>query len=469
MKGMPPMHFTSFAEAVAYVEGFAIRATPDHTPPRARQAARLGEMRDLLAALGNPETRLPAVHVTGTSGKGSTSTICAEILRAGGRRVGLYTNPYVVGPTERVQIDGAPIGEAEFIAAAGNVGAAIGAMQQARPGWRPHLKHVWVALALAAMAQAAVEIAVIEVGMGGRFDETNLVQPVASVITTIGLDHTEFLGDTLAKIAWHKAGIIKPGIPVITGVDDPAAQAVIAQEAGRAHAPLARLGQEFTISEVQTRAEGTRFTYHDAPLGDLAGLHLPLAGAFQARNAALAIRAACVAAPDLTETHIRAGLAAAWLPGRFEVLGHAPAVVLDVAHNPQKIHALVTTLRETLTWERLWVIFGAMGSKAIAPMLAELAELHPALIATAPQVSGRMAQEAETIGATASAAGIAPCFVVSDPAAALALARDQIGEGDCLLITGSLFLVSALRPLALAAMQRDSPVPSADGAGVRRS
>jgi dihydrofolate synthase / folylpolyglutamate synthase len=444
------MHFTSFAEAVAYVEGFATRAMPDPVPPRERQAARFGEMRDLLAALGNPQTRLPAVHVTGTSGKGSTATICAAILRVGGRRVGLYTNPYVVGPTERVQIDGTPIGDTEFIAAAERVSVAIDALQQARPGWQPHLKQVWVALAFTAMAHAAVEIAVIEVGMGGRFDETNVVQPIASVITTIGYDHTEFLGDTLAEIAWHKAGIIKPGIPVITGVEDPAAIAVIAHEADHAHARVDCLGQEFAISEVQTGRDGTHFTYRDEPLGTLAGLHLPLVGAFQARNAALAIRAAHVAAPDLTESQIRAGLAAAWLPGRFEVLSHSPAIVLDVAHNPQKIHALVTTLRETMAWERLWVIFGAMGSKAIAPMLAELAELNPALIVTAPHVSGRMTQEAGTICRVAEAAGIAPCLIAPDPAIALAMARERIGPNDCLLITGSLFLVSALRPLVLA-------------------
>ena len=217
------MRFPTIAAAIAFVEGFATRPATerDTLPPRERQAGRFPEMRELLALLGNPQDRLRVAHVTGTSGKGSTATMLAAILHASGRHVGLYTNPYVIAPQERVQIDGAFISDGEFIACAELVADALAQVAQAHPDRYPHLKQVWVALMLVAFVRAHVDFAVIEVGMGGRFDETNVVQPAVSIITNVGFDHREFLGETLAAIAWHKAGIIKAGASVVSGVTQP--------------------------------------------------------------------------------------------------------------------------------------------------------------------------------------------------------------------------------------------------------
>jgi dihydrofolate synthase/folylpolyglutamate synthase len=436
------MRITTAAEAVAYIEGFAVRP-PEPSPPlppHERLAAHLAEMYPLLAVLGHPQDRLRVVHVTGTSGKGSTATMVAAIARAAGLHVGLYTNPYVVASQERVQLDGAFISDAEFVACTQIVADALDAL----PGWRAHHKQVFVALALLAFARAAVDLAVIEVGMGGRFDETNVVQPVVSIITTIGFDHMEFLGDTLPAIAWHKAGIIKPGAPAVTGATAPDVLTVIQHEADAAQVPLEVLGRDFTVMHVAVSATGTHFTYADAA-GHLDDLLVPLPGAFQAHNAALAIRAARHAMPDLAAEAIRAGLAKAWLPGRFEIVAQRPTVVLDVAHNPEKIRALATTLPTALRWRRLWVIFGALGTKDSAPMLAALAPLQPHLIATVPPVTWRLAQRADHVAAIARAQGITEATAEPDPTAAIELALAQAAPEDVVVVTGSLFLVSAVR------------------------
>jgi len=434
--------FTTIAEAVAFVESFAARPPEarETLPPRERQAARFGEMRDLLARVGNPHLGLRVAHVTGTSGKGSTATMIASIARASGLHVGLYTNPYVIASQERVQLDGAFISDSEYIACAQIVADALAEI----PGWYPHHKQVFVALALLAFARAGVDLAVLEVGMGGRFDETNVVTPAVSIITNIGFDHMEFLGDTLPEIAWHKAGIIKAHAPAVTGATQPEVLAVIGAEADAAGVPLEMLGTAFTVTDVCGEADGTHFTYQDAQ-GILADLTVPLFGAHQASNAALAIRATRHMLPQMAPEAIRAGLAAAWLPGRFEIVARRPTVVLDVAHNPDKIGALAATLQTTLCWNRLWIVFGALGTKEIAPMLAALAPLHPRLIATVPDVSWRLARTAEQIADQARVNGIADSTVVQNPVAAVDLALAQAGPDDVVVVTGSLFLVSALR------------------------
>jgi dihydrofolate synthase/folylpolyglutamate synthase len=433
------MAFTTIAEAIAYIEGVPEQPAA-HVPLDQRQAARFGEMPPLLAALGDPQARLRAVHVTGTSGKGSTATMVAAVARAAGRRVGLYTNPYVVASQERVQIDGAFIDDASFIAGANAVAEAAAQI----PGWQPHVKQKWVALALHIFAQARVDLAVVEVGMGGRFDETNVVRPAAAIITNIGFDHMEFLGPTLPQIAWHKAGIIKPGALVVTGATQPDVLAVIQREADAVGAPLLILGADMSVGDIQFDRGATRFTYHDDQ-GTLADLRVPLPGEYQARNATLAIRAARHVLPDLAPATIRAGLASAWLPGRFEIVAERPTVVLDVAHNPDKIRALVATLQATLRGRRVWVVFGALEAKEIAPMLAALAPLQPHLIATTPVIAVRRTLSPDQVAAVARTQGISAVDVEPDPQRAIDRALAQAGADDVVVVTGSLYLVSALR------------------------
>lgn len=441
------MHrFPDLASATAYIESFATRSRDvvDALPARERQAARFPEMRDLLALLGDPQVGLRAAHVAGTSGKGSTATILASLLGAAGQRVGLYTNPYVIAPQERIQIAGRPIAEEAFIAAAERVAAAIDIYQQRFPTRHPHLKQVWVALALLAFAQAGVDCAVVETGMGGRFDETNIVQSQVAIITTVDFDHTEFLGKTREEIAWHKAGIIKAGVPVVTGVGAPQALAIVRAEAAQAGASLDVLHETFSVEVQNIAVAGTRFIYHDAQ-GDLTDLDMPLVGAHQAANAALALRATRVLVPDIAEQTIRNGLGQAWLPGRFEIVAHDPLIVLDVAHNPEKMRALVTTLQQTCSWHHVHIIFGALGAKEVSAMLAILAPLQPTIIATAPTVAGRLAYAAEAIAAEAAALGL-PATSAPDPQLAIDQALGAATSEDVILVTGSLFLVSQVRP-----------------------
>ncbi len=464
----PP--FTTATDAAAYIERFANRApdVSESLPARARQAARYPEMGELLALLDNPQDAFRAAHIAGTSGKGSTATLLASILRAAGLHVGLYTNPYVTVPQERIQIAGQHIADDRFVECVNLVALAIARYQMRWPEHHLHLKQVWVAVALLAFKLAMVDIAVIETGMGGRWDETNIVRSSVSIITTIDFDHMEFLGATLPEIAWQKAGIIRPTTPVVTGVTTPEALAVIHAEATMEHAPLAILGVDFAVAAVAVTSGGTRFTYIeeyppsldpqvDMPRPTLTGEHLPwriipdleltLSGEHQAMNAALAIRAAGVVLPNLPEAAIRAGARAAWMPGRFEIVAHDPLLVLDVAHNPEKMRALVATLRTTQQWDRLIVIFGALGGKEVQGMLRILAPLSPQIIVTTPSVSGRIAMAATRIAAAASALGMAAAIAAS-PAAALAMARQHAGPRDLILVTGSLFLVSQIRALA---------------------
>ncbi len=466
----PP--FTTATDAAAFIEHFANRP-PDMAetlPARARQAARYPEMGELLALLDNPQDTFRAAHIAGTSGKGSTATLLASILQAAGLRVGLYTNPYVTMPQERIQIAGQNITDDRFIECVNLVATAITSYQIHWPERHLHLKQVWVAVALLAFKLAMVDIAVIETGMGGRWDETNIVHPSVSIITTIDFDHMEFLGATLPEIAWQKAGIIRSHIPVVTGVTLPETLAVIHAEATMEHAPLAILGVDFAATSVAVTRDGTRFTYieeHPPLLVSRAGmpplasdnahrpwrilpdLALTLSGEHQAINAALAIRAAGIVLPDLTETAIRAGVRDAWMPGRFEIIARDPLLVLDVAHNPEKMRALVATLRVTQHWDRLIVIFGALGGKEVHEMLRILAPLNPQLIVTSPSVTGRIAMAATRIAAAANALGMATTMAIS-PAAALEMARQHAGQRDLILVTGSLFLVSQIRAGAIA-------------------
>lgn len=440
------MSFATIAAAIAYVESFATRPADSHDalPPTERQAARFPQMFALLQLLDNPQERVPVAHITGTSGKGSTATMLAAIAQAAGKHMGLYTNPYITCPQERIQIDGAYIADAEFMTCAATVADAVARLTTQMPLYRPHIKEIYTALALLAFARAHVDLAVVEVGMGGRYDETNVVHPIVTVITNVGFDHMEFLGSSLAAIAWHKAGIIKAGAPVITGVTQPEVQAIVHAEAALTGANVATLGVDFTASQVVTSRDGTHFTYQDHN-STITAIALALSGDHQATNAALAIRAAYHLLPTLNEATIRAGLAHAWLPGRFEIVARHPLIILDAAHNPDKMHALATTMRQINTTQRVWIIFGALSTKESTPMLAALTMLAPqAIITTTPTVAGRLASPAARIAQQAQAQGMAT-VVEPDPWRAVDYALTQAAPDDIIIITGSLFLVSQVR------------------------
>jgi dihydrofolate synthase/folylpolyglutamate synthase len=440
-------------EVIAWLDGMITRP-PDvfHLlPPRLRQIARYPYMAALMDELGHPEAALRVAHIGGTSGKGSTATLLEAMARAAGVRTGLYTSPYVTMPQERVQIDGVPIADDLFVASANEVLGGLARFKARLPHFEPHLKMVWVALALVAFARAGVELAVIEVGKGGRYDETNVVHPSTATIVSVGFDHMASLGDSLPEIAFHKAGIIKEGASVINGVTEAEPRGIIAAEAGLSGSPLQEIDTDFGYEAVQVTAEGTDFDYVDGQDGGIADCRLRLIGRHYGHNAALAIRTMRTLYPATPVKAIRRGLHDAWLPGRFEIIGDKPRILLDVAHNPDKLNALVETMLALYPATPLWLVVGLMASKDAAHMLPAIARLHPqAVLCTEPTMVNRAVLPAGELAAGISAIGL-HAKVARVPAEAVARAVALAGRDGLVVITGSLYLVSEVRAGVVAA------------------
>lgn len=408
-----------------------------HARARAKQA-RLGR---LLAAMGDPHRAAPVVHVGGTSGKGSTSVAIAAVLTAAGYRTLLHTSPYLQVATEKLQLDGRLVPAEPFAAGIAAVLAAAEGLGEGPIGY-PEL---WMALIAWTMRELAADAAVIEVGAGGRLDMTNVVRPAVSVITSVGLDHTETLGSTLAEIAWQKAGIVKPGAPVVTAVTEPVALAVIEAEAAARGAELTvvRPGVDVVVDgDAGGWAEPVR--WRDVATG--ARYAGGMAGGIQAVNGATAlatVRALRGRGWGIGDDAVREGLAAGRLPGRLEGMPGRATVVLDAAHNPQKAAALAQDLAKS--GRRCVGVVGVLAAKQAREMLAELAPALRALVATQPTVIGKRPLPAGELAAVAAEVGVGGVAVEPEPGAALERALATAGEGDVVLVTGSLYLIGELR------------------------
>ena len=399
------------------------RAGPD-TPldRRERAVRRLERTRHILEALGRPQDAYATVHVTGTSGKGSTAAAIAAILAAAGYRTGLRTSPYLQVATEKLQVSHRLIDGAAFAA---GVDTVLGAAE--RLGLAPLVyTEAWAALSYLWFSLQQVDIAVIEVGAGGRFDTTNVITPEVSVITSVGMDHVVTLGPTLADIAWHKAGIIKRGRPVVIGDLRPEALAVIEREAGALAAPLIRAS--VPVTSVKTG----------------------MTGGFQSVNGAIALgvmEALRLAGRTIPHAAEASGLAAARLPGRLERMpDSAPGIWLDGAHNADKIQALTSSLPSLLARKPVMVV-GALGSKDIAAMAGAIATSASAVICTEPHVYGKRALPASEVADALRAAGFTgPVQIEPDPAHAVSRA-EEIGrtKDEPVVVTGSLYLVGEVR------------------------
>ena len=447
-----------FHAAVARVDALIERDnTPHHKAPaeiRARAEMRLERMRRFLAFLGNPQSRYPVIHVTGTSGKGSTSTAIARILEAHGLRVGLHTSPYLQTPTEKLQLDSnlvAPEVFADLVdrTLAGHDRWLAAGMDPLTYG------EIWVAMVCLAFMDAPVDVGVIEVGAGGRFDLTNIVQPAVSVITSVGIDHVVTLGNTIAEIAWHKAGIIKPGAPVVTAVTDPVALAAIDAEARRANVDVIRVIEGETYRRVAGSGDDGA-GWHDLTPGGLDGVLPAPPGAYQAGNAAVAV-ATIRAFADGTgvpvdPAAIVAGLAATRIPGRFEVIQQAgePTVILDGAHNPQKVVALMADIGPATRQrgQQLVVVLGALEAKQIDEMASLIAPWAEAIIATSPRVLAKASAESAGLAAAIGRSGFSgPVRAIPSPLAAIDEALSIAGglPEAVVLVTGSLYLIGNIR------------------------
>jgi dihydrofolate synthase / folylpolyglutamate synthase len=334
----------------------------------------------LLAEVGDPHRRFRSLHIGGTNGKGSVAALCAAALRSGGRhRVGLYTSPHLVSFAERIQIDGRPADAARVLDAA----------QRLRPlieQTGATFFEATTAIAFLCMAEAEVEVAVIEVGLGGRLDATNVVLPEAAAITNVTLEHTEYLGNTVEAIAAEKAGIFKPGVPAITAAREPQVIEVLTRAAQVVGVPLIHLDQIACIEEVRTTAEETRFRLHSRFWGDRA-LMLPLPGAFQARNALLAAELLALLPTDLRPRweDVRDGMASTRWPGRLQLhRDRGTTFLFDVAHNPAGVAVLCEALDAIELPRPLVLVAGILADKEWQAMLPPLLSRADAAILTLP-------------------------------------------------------------------------------------
>jgi dihydrofolate synthase/folylpolyglutamate synthase len=388
------------------------------------QTAKLGldRITRLLEAMGSPHRAGRFVHVAGTNGKGSTCAMIESGLRAAGIRTGLYTSPHLNEPTERIRIAGQPVSEAQFAEAFVEVHElAEGMLAAGEIDLHPTYFETVTAMAFLLFARQQVDTIVLEVGLGGRLDATNVVIPALSVITPIDLDHQFFLGDTLEKIAAEKAGILKPGVRAIFAEQLPEPEAVL-----RAHAqgPYT-LTRDWPITELSISARGSKFRMH--------GMEIvcPLAGQHQVENA----RTAAIVLIHLGVSP--AGIAKTTWPGRLEQVSLNPEIILDGAHNPAGARALADYIRRFYAGRRIWMVYGVMRDKAVGEMTSLLFPLADRVILTAPDNSRAMPPD------EIPAPGAAITHNVGQALALLA----EAAPDDVIFITGSLFVVGEARAL----------------------
>ena len=372
----------TFQQAVEYIQGLI---NYERTPAQAAMSRylNLDRMRALLELAGSPERELRFVHLAGTKGKGSTAAMIARMLMAAGRRVGLYTSPHLITFRERMRVNGEMISEEEFARQVEGVVAAIEALRDSTSG-PPSFFEVLTLVAVQWFAQQHAEVVVLETGLGGRLDATNVFTPLATAITTLAVDHTSELGDTLAQIAGEKAGIIKPGVPVVSAPQLAEAAAVIARVANEVGSPLYRVGHELRLLPGgRISLSGQRFSLAGR-LDDYRDLRCPLLGEHQRVNAAVAVGLAeCLreAGEPLSAEAIRTGLARVVWPGRLQILQDAPLLLLDGAHDPAAIAALLTALEQYFPARPRRFVLAFLRDKDWPRMLAQLApgaaRVHP--------------------------------------------------------------------------------------------
>lgn len=327
----------------------------------------LQRMEWLMSRLGNPEQHLQAIHVAGTNGKGSTISFIRNMLQAHGYTVGTFTSPYVVTFNERISINGKPLADEEWAELVDKI-KPLAEELETLPLGGPTEFEVITALAILYFSEHPQDIVLMETGLGGRLDSTNVISPILSVITSIGKDHTAILGETMEEIASEKAGIIKPGVPVITGVENPNALNVIKQKAIIEDAKLDTLGDQFQIIDVSTTPIGEQFNFTNEMINwDELVIHMK--GKHQMKNAALAIQAVTQCLTHVSEEKVREGLLTTSWVGRFEQVFDHPPIILDGAHNEEGIQAMTQTVRDHYHDKKKHLLFAALHDKPLDKMV----------------------------------------------------------------------------------------------------
>lgn len=418
--------------------------------PRTAAHFDLRRMDELLTRLDNPHLKSRTVHIAGTKGKGSTAAMIASVLTSAGYKTGLYTSPHLTDLRERFRINGELISEKAIVELAGRLKPEVEVVNQEARYGKLTTFELLTALGFLYFAQERVDFQVVETGLGGWLDATNVVRPEVCVITTIGLDHTDVLGDSLAKIAVEKAGIIKPGSVVVSSPQPNEAACVIEERCLEYNVKLIRVGKDVTWQGLGFEADRQLFEVN----GRLASydVALPLLGSYQQENAAAAVATLEVLTEkdfNITRDDIIIGLEKVSWPGRFQVLGQEPLVVADGAHNPAAIHQLKLSLANYVKncigyrkngkpFDKAILVVGASADKDISGIVSELFLLFNEVIVTRSRHPRSMA--VDTIVAEFGKYGLGTHVTQSVPEA-LSQALSLVGEGDLICITGSLFVV----------------------------
>lgn len=400
-----------------------------------RMDLKLDRVAEALRLCGAPHRHFPALHIAGTNGKGSTAAFLHAVLSAAGYEVGLFTSPHLVDFCERIRLGVSCISEPEVID-----GVAAIRAQVEPAGIRLTPFEMMTVLAFRAFARAGIDVAVVEVGLGGRLDATNVLSPLVSVITSIGLDHQVYLGATVSDIAREKGGIIKPGVPVVIGCVDAESQAILSGLAEERGSPASLFGRDFATSD-----QGDGGLTYRGRMWRLSDVHLGLRGRFQHANAAVALAAleTIQASFPISEEDLRQGLRATAWPGRLDVVSTRPLVILDGAHNPQALATLVAELPALLHGRRAQCLFSVMRDKdwrAMVPLLAR--------VATEVVVTRVQQPRAEDPAVLRDA--FAPCCpvrIIADAREACRRLVTEAGPDEAVVVCGSLFLVGEVYPL----------------------
>ncbi|MBT2636341.1 folylpolyglutamate synthase/dihydrofolate synthase family protein [Bacillus sp. ISL-39] len=405
----------------------------------------LSRMEWMLERMDHPERRIKTIHVGGTNGKGSTVTFLRSILQTAGYRVGTFTSPYFEQFNERISINGQPISDQELLELTNAIKPLADELDHTELGG-PTEFEVITAMSLYYFAKMSpVDVVIYEVGLGGRFDSTNVIHPLLSIITSIGLDHTAILGDTYEQIAFEKAGIIKNGVSTITGVEQPEALDVIRRKALESKSPMYHLGDEFTTGSRESLERGEKFSF-SSMFGQLKNLKTSMIGSYQVDNAACAVMASQVLANYysfmIEEEHIREGLIEAYWPGRLEIVSETPLVLIDGAHNEEGINALASEINSRFADKRISILFAALKDKKLDKMIATLEEAADQLTFTTfdfPRAAS--AEELMEVGSNKVNNNLAV-----DYQDFLSVKINELNEDEILIVTGSLYFLSEAKP-----------------------
>ena len=427
------VHDSEYEDSLRYI----------HSLQRYGSLKGLERIEALLRTMGNPERSVRAVHVAGTNGKGSVTSMIASVLSENGLKTGMYISPYLESFEERIVIDGVPIPRDDLVRLTRFARGCIDAV--VAEGYdHPTEFETVTAMAFKYFAVRGVDVVSLEVGLGGRYDATNVVQPLVSVITSIGLDHRDQLGDTIREIAGEKAGIIKRRGLVVSAAGSEEAQDVIRRVCREQGAFLVEVGRDVTWTSTSVSLEGQWFSLKGF-LRSYEGLFVPLVGQHQLVNAAAAVTALellKLRGIDVSEGVIREGLSRTRWPGRFEVLEGEPRVVLDCAHNPDGARALAATVSELLRGHKIILVLGVLRDKEVEGIVGRLVPMSARVITTEPVSprAMRASELAEIVGSKMRDVAVEPSIP-----GALAQALSSAGMKDVVLVAGSIYLVGEAR------------------------